>query len=97
MKYLKYFNEGITTYSPDTFSKNVSASVSSRNKFINAMNIMTLDEAVDYVIEHCKEFLENPIVISRYDIKKFFKKLGEKIGKNITLNYDSNTIKYEYN
>lgn len=50
MKYLKYFNENVEVV----------------DKFINAMNIMTIDETVDYVIEHCKEFIENPIMISRY-------------------------------
>jgi len=54
MKYLELFE--------DYHIKKITA----RSKYINSMNILNIDECVDYVINNCTEFIDNPIYITRY-------------------------------
>lgn len=57
MKYLQLFEEYI--------KKEYGKSKTYKDNFIKAMNIMTLEECVKYVIENCTEFIDNPIAIVR--------------------------------
>ena len=38
------------------------------HKFVKAMNIMNLEDVVDYVIDNCSEWIDNPVKIERMSL-----------------------------
>ena len=72
MKYLKTYDDWkFTEVSPFTLKLNntddmsIDRKKSTVERFSKSMKILTLDETVDYVIEHCKDFIDNPILVGR--------------------------------
>jgi len=87
MKYLELFE--------DYINKNFSEiETITKSKYIAAKELMDIDESVDYVIENCTEFINNPIYITRYiktinkDTKFPFKSVPvERVSRDNTNHY----------
>ena len=77
LKYLKYFET----------RNHFNREKSTIKKFQKNTNILSLDEAVDFAIENCQEYLNKPLVI--------YRGITERYDKNKTLN-DMKNIDYFY-
>jgi hypothetical protein len=50
----------------ELFEVYIKSTKTARSKYIKAMNILTIEECVEYIINNCNEFINRPVYITRY-------------------------------